>query len=314
MGEKPFFDSSIKKERWDPKTKNHVEVEEDEHFKKRIEYLRNQSNDLNRSLQSKLEKTGLPYYSWNKSSKKESGQTNEITYPKVLRLAVLLRPEFYHSLEQKNNQTRYSSGDDQGTLFLHLTPDNQIQQIRFHSGFSQDAYGIYFIHDLLKKIEQDKKEIEEYLQNEDIESLSEYITKRFIPSNTESDTYTNKMTEFYKKAYEITSVEDAKKYFDQEDFVLYQPKELIRNLAKIVITKILETTLQENLDQKKQRSDLEIELRKAAGELLETKVCSLDKNVTIASFLPENSEYIKQTIYQLLKIYKPKILGWQKKV
>jgi hypothetical protein len=133
------------KKRYDPVSRDEVIIVEDQESRERLNELREMSNELNKKLQNKLDQAGLmPYYSWNKSSggKQKSG----VVYPKIMRLALLLRPEHFKSDEEKNQATRYSTGD-QVSVFLHVTPEDAIQMIRYHNGFSRSANMLYFLGD-----------------------------------------------------------------------------------------------------------------------------------------------------------------------
>lgn len=90
----------VVKERFDPHSHETVFVVEDAEYRERLAELRSFSNEVNKALQLKLDQAGLrPYYSWNKSS--EAGSKNGVPYPKIMRLALLLRPEHFKSAEEK---------------------------------------------------------------------------------------------------------------------------------------------------------------------------------------------------------------------
>src|SRR3989338_2163 len=129
----PEAEASVTKKRYDEYS-TPVDVIEDEAYRKRLEHLRAVSIRVNKMLQQKLEKADLPYYSWNKSS--ASSKPKSIEYPKILRLAILLRPEFFRSSEKKTRETRYSGRDEQFTLFLHIRNDNSIQLVRLKFDFT----------------------------------------------------------------------------------------------------------------------------------------------------------------------------------
>ena len=91
-GERHPPEEVVRKERFQHRG-GPVEVVEDDAFRERLKELREKSAALNKTLQEKLDEAGLPYYSWNKTSPER--REARVAYPKVLRLAVLLRPEYF---------------------------------------------------------------------------------------------------------------------------------------------------------------------------------------------------------------------------
>src|SRR3989344_2502596 len=92
-------------------TKEPVTVTMDDKHERRLRELRELSREANRLLQEEIDERNLPF------STKRSHQ-------EALRFVVQIRPEFFHSTEDKIQ--RYTGQDDQVTLFLHLTSDGRL--------------------------------------------------------------------------------------------------------------------------------------------------------------------------------------------
>jgi len=311
----PEAEASVTKKRYDEYS-TPVDVIEDEAYRKRLEHLRAVSIRVNKMLQQKLEKADLPYYSWNKSS--ASSKPKSIEYPKILRLAILLRPEFFRSSEKKTRETRYSGRDEQFTLFLHIRNDNSIQLVRLKFDFTHSAYGIYFAHSVAPDLsspgsEDERGLLEGYIQKEDIEGLTDYIIEKLSPPiDGEATNFAQHSTEIFKRAYGIASLEEASRYFATHEVVLYQPKEWLRNLGKVVIMSVLEKTLLEQVEAGKKTEEIKEVLRDEAEKLLDVGVANYHNPGKLASFIPNADAYISQTIRQLMRAYKSRILGWKK--
>jgi hypothetical protein len=316
MGEKPRPNDIVIKQRWDTQAQyddEAIEVVEDENFKRRMKELREQSNDLNRILQKKLEQSGLPYYSWNKGT---SNPEAPIQDPKILRLAILLRPEFYASSEEKNRQTRYNTGDEQLTIFLHLTPDREIQEIRLHKGFGSGANANALMADIISQIKRDKESVTEYLKNDNQDALADYFVDIFRSPDTfgGKKSYSQAVTDFFKRAFSLKDTTQAITYFGEqnEKYLFYQSPEIIRNLAKVALQKILESKLKESIKKGIDLKSANNLLQTEAKKIIEVKTPQLDGEMALGTFIPHLEEHTAQTIQQLIKAYKPKILGWEK--
>lgn len=307
------------KERWDPKTREPVRVVEDEAYHARLEHLRSLSNELNKILEEKLEAAKLPFYSWNKSSK--TNKDDGVIRPKVMRLAILLRPEFYQSSEVKNKQTRYNTGDDQLTYFFHLTADNHLQFLRLRNDASQTAYRIYFESSVFPNFDSDEhaKErglVEDCVKRGDMNELANYVISRLSDSETAEDdlSYAQEMTRCFKNASALATVKQAKTYFADGKIFGYQSPEIIRNLGKAAIVSVLGMSLEFLIGATK---DLKPEgaketLVQQAEKILDLEVASYTTKAKLRDFIPDCQNYIQQVIQNLIKVYKPRMLGWDK--
>ncbi|MDO8505393.1 MAG: hypothetical protein Q7S48_02360 [bacterium] len=297
-------------------------VVEDKAYRERLDHLRGLSNELNKTLQWELEEADLPYYSWNKGGKSANVKNaGGMQYPKVLRFAVLLRPEFYSSSEEKNKQTRYTTADDQVTAFIHLRADGSVQETRYHvrahmldpiRAFGESLVprkgGLGFI--------VWKEKVEEYIRVGDMKSLSRTIMERLNSNgDSEDERFVRKLwIDFPKQSYAISSVGEAKQYFTQDYAKLFfRSPRIIRNLSKIVLMSVLESMVK-NIKEPRPLDQVKSELTDVAKELFAVQVpCLLgSERNTIGLNIPDAEQYAHQTIKKLVQVYKPRILGWEK--
>ena len=310
-----FEDLSKPKKRWDAKTHEPQVIIEDERSRARLKHLRGLSKELNHILQSKLEEARLPYSSSHKGTVQHG--ENDIDYPRVLRMSVQLRPEFYKSDEEKNTETRYTAGDDEITVFIHVRDDNTIQLTRTSHGYTQTAYGLYFEFSIMPDLNSpghdvEKKLLEQYIKENDINGVADYLVRRLIPDPHKKKTFAQSATETFQRAYKITSVEEARKYFNEEQVSLYQAPEFLRNLGKVVIVSVLEHTLLSHIEHRSSLAQIKVDLQKISQELLNIPCDIFPKPKKLESCIPDAAGYIRDTIATLTRAYKPKIFGWEK--
>ncbi len=303
---------SRQKHRLSLEEKEAVTVIEDEQYHERLDQLRELSNQLNKLLQKKLDQLPIsPYFSWNKSKDKAEA----IALPKVLHIAILFRPEFFYSTEEKTKNNRFNTDDDQLSIFIHVKPDKSIQIIRGHRGYSRSAYGIYFMQSAIGTLEERKGEVERLLQADDLEGITELIFQCFSGENGSQNTqsYIRSETVFFQEAYTLQTIEEAKKYFSSEERFLYQPSEIIRNLAKVALTVILKTSAEDLVNRKQPLNKIRELLAEEARNIFDIEVPTYPKTTHLGSHIPENSAYTAQIIQKLIKKYKPQLMGWAPK-
>lgn len=315
------------KRRYDPITREEVVVVEDKESRERLDELREMSNVLNKKLQNKIDQAGLlPYYSWNKSSggKQKSG----VVYPKIMRLAILLRPEHFKSTEEKNEATRYSAGD-QVSVFLHLTPENAVQMIRYHSGFSQSANMNYFVDDFFPEHNDpertaSRKHLDLLAKNKDLEGLADFMIEQLVSPETQSaidnKTFIQHTTEVFQKAYTINSIGEARAYFSFDRDWMYQAREIVRNTAKVVVTSILESEIQRLLLRaSSKRDEIFLSLNTLAEKVGDVEVARYRESNNgkstskLREVISDYPAFITQTIKEIIRVYKPQIMGWGEK-
>ncbi len=306
------FAAGKPKERWDPETDQIVEVIEDQAFHERLDQLREMSNKLNKLLQRRFDQVqNSPYYAWNKSSA-EAKQADAL--PKILHIAVLFRPEFFHSNEVKTEETRFSSDDDQLTIFFHVRSDNTIQQIRWHRGGTQGSNGGYFAWLAVGFFEKNKVTLEDALAKKDLEAVSALVAECFSGSSeaAEDNSYIQETTCFFQKAYKLKTMQEAVEYFaDKDHFLSFEFPEVIRNLGKVALEKVLESKLDELISVRTPLVQIKEMLNQQADDVFKIKVPVFPSPEALGSFIPKCKAYTVQLIQKLLKKYKPKIMGWR---
>ena len=171
-----------------------------------------------------------------------------------------------------------------------------------------------------KESVSDKQQLEELIRKNDLEGLADYMVNRLDPSSTEEAGRENSrsFTLKFQKAYGIENVEQAREYFADSNLFFWQAPEITRNLAKVVISSILENTLLSQLGKEKDLEVLRGVLERMAEDIIQVSFkqgASLrrDGMESIGSVVPDVGQFIKQTIQSLIKFYKPDILGWSKK-
>lgn len=305
----------------------------------RLDYLRSLSSELNKSLQSKAEQAGLPIYFWNKSSKDQCdtlvGKKKNLPHPKVMRLAILFRPEFVRTDEVKNSRNRYTTASDQLTWFIHLDTNNTIQMIRRynklgrHREYPYDAFLDNFFYGILPKpflqYETDAEEaerqcFEKYIKEEAVESLADLVITRLISSPGTQETPIQMNLKDFQRAAQLTSVAQVKDYFSDAVFVVIPP-EFVRNLTKMAIFSVLETCLDLYLVRNVQPNFVKLKksLEQEAEKLLDVEVREFNYGrgggsiiKKIREFFPGGDMYCKQIISHLLAEAKPYVMGWIK--
>lgn len=315
------IESSSGKKRWDSIEGRTVVVPDNEAFRARLAELREKSTSLNKLLQRKLDEAGLPYYAWNKTSP-ETRVDRRIVYPKILRIAVMLRPSFFHSEEPKTAQTRYTTSDDQITFILHLTENNDLQVIRLHSDLSPGANKAYFTDSAFPIVKGDRmsegrKELEVLLHDQNVEGLADFVVRRLTPSShrvESGNTYAQAATEYYQRAYTLATPAEVRSYVREGHRLVWESKEIIRNLAKVAVTSILEHAIRAWIRRKKSPAAAPDGLQKKAAEALSATFShkSLGENLALGSFIPDADAYVRQTIQRLIRAYKNELYGWKK--
>lgn len=269
-------------------------------------------------MQEQFDKRDLPFYSWNKGKG---------IYPKVMRIAVLLRPPFLRSDEEKNPKTRYNTGNDQVTFFIHLGTDNAVQKIRTHRNMHPSMTIEAITESLLPPLEDNnpnsarmKSVLESYIGRDDIEGLSHYIANRADPSvepldikkaSRCSDCIMKKITARFQEAYRIADIEQAKDYFQK--WFLWESDDIVRNLLKVIIVSVLEHKLLDLLRTGKERVTLEDareQLNREAETFLGINFEVIEHIQNASAFIPNANQYAQQTIQRLIKAHKAEIMGW----
>lgn len=295
-----------RKNRFDHKTGEHVIVVEDAAFRNRLDELRRMSVQINHDLQEKFFRAGLPYHSSHKSH-------GELT---VLRITVMLRPPFYRSGDTIDH---YTGSDDEIAVFFHVTPDNHIQTVRAYCGTSSSSHTKYFTKGLLPDPHTDvgieeKKKLEISLESGNLGAFSDFVMDRLTPAplHKREGYYPRTMTDFYQRAFSMTSTEDLKQYFDRSEYMFHQPPEIVRNLAKISIDAVLEHELKSMIDEKKERREIENALHATGLSLLSVEFTRSGVKRTIGDFIQNAPQYISQRVTNIVKHRKADIYGWVK--
>ncbi|MEK7582903.1 MAG: hypothetical protein AAB483_00645 [Patescibacteria group bacterium] len=293
MGEKRPEENIIK-ERFDHETHQPRQVVEDAAFRARLAELREFSNHINRKLQGKLEAAGLPYYSWNRG-----------TGPKIMRLAVLLRPPLYHSASEVDQSDRYGTSDEQMTFFLHITDDDKLQKLRFHSGISISKNRESFVSSFATDTpghEIEKSLLERAIQSRDADGIIDYFINRLRPDggDREAWSYAQDFTDYCQKAYRLSSVMDVRQFFANDYYILHQSKEIIRNLIIVILTTQLSLLARDLVNEKKPFEDLKNILKDRAQKILEVKIKRPSSIRGLQTFIVNSQERTSEIIRRIV--------------